>query len=132
MATLCALLVIIWASPATIVGLLVGLLGAVTGGRIRRRGRVLECSGGAVAWLLKHAPLIRGAAALTLGHVVLGLDQQALDDTREHELVHVEQYERWGPAFLPAYGLCALALWLTGRQPYWDNPFEREAYRRAP
>ncbi|HVU87446.1 MAG TPA: hypothetical protein VHD36_08990 [Pirellulales bacterium] len=132
MATLRAVLVIVWASPATILGLVAGLLGLASGGNICRRGRVLECSGGAVTWLLRHTPLVRGAAALTLGHVVLGLDQQALEDTREHELVHVAQYERWGPAFLPAYGLCALALWLTGRQPYWDNPFEREAYRRAP
>ena len=63
---------------------------------------MLECHGGAVTWLLRKTPLIRGAAALTLGHVVLGLDPQALDETREHELVHVAQYERWGPAFLPA------------------------------
>jgi hypothetical protein len=132
MATLRFAVAIAWASPASALGLLAGLLGLATGGHIARRGRVLECHGGAVTWLLRNAPLIRGAAALTLGHVVLGLDPQALEDTRAHELVHVGQYERWGPAFLPAYGLCALALWLAGRRPYWDNPFEREAYRRAP
>jgi len=69
---------------------------------------------------------------MTLGHVVLGGSPQALDATRNHELVHVEQYERWGPAFIPAYFLCALLLRLQGRHGYWDNPFEREAYRRAP
>jgi len=111
---------------------LAALLGILTGGRIARVGRFVECSGGAVTWLLNHTPLIRGAAALTLGHVVLGLDAAALQATRDHERIHVAQYERWGPFFLPAYGLCALTLWVAGRHPYWDNPFEREAYRDAP
>ena len=47
--------------------------------------------------------LAQGPHALTLGHVVLGVSQAALDDTRAHERVHVAQYERWGPLFLPAY-----------------------------
>ncbi len=123
---------IAWASPATILGLCAGLVGLLTGGQGARVGRVVEFSGGAVTWLLKHTPWIRGAAALTLGHVVLGLDRSALEATREHERVHVAQYERWGPFFLPAYVLCAAALWMTSRHPYWDNPFEREAYERAP
>jgi hypothetical protein len=132
MATLRLVAVIIWASPASALGLLAGLLGLATGGRIRRRGRTLECWGGAVTWMLTHVPPVRGAAAVTLGHVILGLDREALDATRDHELVHVAQYERWGPVFLPAYGICSLALWFAGRRPYWDNPFEREAYRQAP
>jgi hypothetical protein len=28
----------------------------------------------------------------------------------------------------PAYLLSSLYLWLAGRNPYRDNPFEREAY----
>lgn len=123
---------VLWASPATLLGLLIGLVGLLTGGAVQRRGPVLEFSGGAVRGLLRRAPVVRGASAMTLGHVVLGLDPQALDATREHELVHVAQYELWGPAFLPAYLLCSLILWLRGKNPYWDNPFEREAYRRAP
>ena len=126
------LLKILWASPATAIGLVVGLAGLASRGGVQRRGRVIEFWGGAVTWLLRNAPLVRGAAALTLGHVVLGVDREALDDTRDHELVHIAQYERWGPIFLPAYGLCSLVLWLAGRQPYWDNPFERAAYRQAP
>ncbi len=119
---------IVWASPASLLGLAFGLSALLARGGVQRRGRVLEFWGGGAAWLLRN----RRAAAMTLGHVVLGLDRDALDATREHELVHVEQYERWGPAFLPAYGACALVLWLCRRHPYWDNPFEREAYRRAP
>jgi hypothetical protein len=43
--------------------------------------------------------------------------------------VHVRQYERWGPLFVPAYLVSSLVLWLRGRDPYWDNPFEVEARR---
>jgi hypothetical protein len=46
---------------------------------------------------------------------------------RRHERVHVRQYERWGPLFIPLYlGASAWAL-VNGRDPYCDNPFEREA-----
>jgi hypothetical protein len=126
-------LVIVWASPASALGLMAGLLGLATGGQIRRRGRVLECYGGFVNWLLERMfPRPLGALAMTLGHVVLGRNEAALDVTRKHELVHVEQYERWGPLFIPTYLLCSLVLWLRGRDGYHDNPFEQEAYRRAP
>ena len=73
-----------------------------------------------------------GATAMTLGHVVLGVDQEALDLTRTHERVHVRQCERWGPLFLPAYGLASLAAWVGGRDAYRGNRFEVEAYRIAP
>jgi hypothetical protein len=42
--------------------------------------------------------------------------------------VHVRQYERWGPAFLPAYLLSSLLQLLRGRNPYRENHFERQAY----
>jgi hypothetical protein len=41
--------------------------------------------------------------AITLGHVVLATTESALKKTRSHERVHVRQYERWGPFFIPAY-----------------------------
>jgi hypothetical protein len=77
--------------------------------------------------LLRYLPF-GGATAMTLGHVILARDIFCRDSAREHELVHVRQYERWGPAFIPAYFACSLVLWLRGRHPYFDNPFEREAY----
>jgi hypothetical protein len=40
---------------------------------------------------------------MTFGHVVVGASAKALDDTRTHERVHIRQYERWGPLFVPAY-----------------------------
>ena len=66
--------------------------------------------------------------AFTLGHTVLGQTDAALDISHDHEMVHVRQFERWGPLMGPAYLGCSLVLWLTHRRPYRDNPFEREAY----
>ncbi len=65
---------------------------------------------------------------MTLGHVVLARDELLHDLTRSHERVHVRQCERWGPFFLPAYLLSSLWLAITRKNPYRDNPFEREAY----
>ena len=122
------LLAILWASPWTLIGLSVGLLGLATGGRVRCRGRILEFYGGAVTWLLKRMPTGPLTLAMTWGHTVLGQTDAGLDIAREHEMVHVRQYERWGPLFGPAYVLCSLVLWLRGKNPYRDNPFERQAY----
>jgi len=116
----------LWASPWTAVGLLVGLVGLATGGRVRRRDGAIEFYGGAVARLLRLVPV--DPMAMTLGHVILGRTAAALDAARRHEQVHVRQYERWGPLFAPAYLLCSLVLWLRGRDAYRDNPFEREAF----
>jgi hypothetical protein len=123
-------LLIAWAAPWSALGLVVGLAALASGGRMRRVGRVLEIYGGAARWLLEHFPA--EPCAMTLGHTVLGRTGAALDVCRAHELVHVRQYERWGPFFIPAYLLCSLALWLRGADPYHDNPFEIEAYREAP
>jgi hypothetical protein len=92
-------------------------------------GGVLEISGGMVSWFLRHGTLLPGGArAMTLGHVVLGISTDALNQTRVHERVHVRQCERWGPLFIPAYLLCSLWCKLRGRDAYYENPFEREAF----
>jgi len=119
-----------WASPWTLAGLLVGLLGLATGGGAQRRGRVLEFYGGAVEKILALLPV--GPTALTLGHVILGRTPATLAVARRHEMVHVAQYERWGPLFVPAYLACSAVLWLARKDAYRDNPFEREAFAKAP
>jgi hypothetical protein len=68
--------------------------------------------------------------AFTLGHTVFGQTDAALDISHDHERVHVRQFERWGPLMGPAYLGCSLVLWLKGRRPYRDNPFERQAFER--
>jgi len=83
-----------------------------------------------VKWLLQQFFFGKGAMACTLGHTILGQTDAALDISRAHELVHVRQFERWGPLMGPAYLGCCLVLWLMRRRPYRDNPFEREAYEQ--
>ena len=61
-------------------------------------------------------------------HTILGQTEAALDICREHEMVHVRQFERWGLLMGPAYLLASLYMWLLGKRAYRDNPFEREAY----
>ena len=102
----------LWASPATAIGLALGALGLLTGGRMQRRCGIIEFYGGAVAAFLERFP--REPIAMTLGHVVLGRYASCLDVCREHELVHVRQYERWGPLFLPAYFACSAYIWFRG------------------
>lgn len=119
---------ILWASPWTLLGLLAGLLAISTGGTIQRTGKVLEFYGGVLCWALAKAPIVGGASAMTLGHVVIGRTLDDIERTRAHEAVHVAQYERWGLFFIPAYFACSIWLWIRGQNPYFDNPFEREAY----
>ena len=129
--TFITILAIIWASPYTLLGLLLGFIGLCSGGHARIRGRVVEFYGGGVKWLLQQFFFGEGAMAFTLGHTILGQTDAALDICRDHEMVHVRQFERWGPLMGPAYMGCSLVLWLRGRRPYRENPFEREAFEEG-
>jgi hypothetical protein len=124
-------LAFIWASPYSLLGLLLGVIGLCTGGRARIRGRTIEFHGGAVKWFVAHLPPGSLTLAITLGHTILGQSDASLDIARDHEMVHVRQFERWGPLMGPAYLLASLGLWFAGRNPYRDNPFEREAYQEG-
>ena len=112
-----------WASPWTLMAIAIGLL---LGGKFARVEGVVEVHGKRVASVLKrfYVP----AMAITVGHVVFGQTESALDMTRKHERVHVRQYERWGIAFVPAYLMLSAYLYLRGRDGYRENPFEIEAY----
>jgi hypothetical protein len=123
-------LTLLWASPYTLFGLSIGLIGLCTGGGARRWDGVIEFHGGAVEWLLNRLPIPGpgGATAITFGHAILGRTESSLDVVHDHEMVHVRQYQRWGPFLGPAYLSCSLVLWLKGDDPYRDNPFERQAY----
>ena len=118
-----------WAAPTTAVGLLVGGLTLLTGGRAQRVRGALEFHGGFSRWLLEHR-MVR-ASAMTLGHVILGRDTRCLESCRDHEQAHVRQVERWGVAFLPAYVAASLWALLKGRHYYLDNWFEVDARRQC-
>ena len=120
-----------WAFPVTLFGLVAIALTAVTGGRVRIISGAVEGWGGFSAWLL-NVLIRRKVSAMTIGHVILGLDQDYLRRAREHEHVHIQQYEKWGLFFIPLYLSSSLVAWMQGKHYYRDNVFEREAYAKAP
>lgn len=65
--------------------------------------------------------------AMTLGHVIVGVDEATLCSLREHEQVHVRQYEQWGLLFLPAYALSSLWQIAHGRGAHERSFFEGKA-----
>jgi hypothetical protein len=122
-------LIYLWTFPTTFVGLLFLPLALIGGGGVHVVRGVLEIHGRWIELFLRRCvPIPGGASAMTLGHVVIGRNQQCLDMSRDHERVHVRQCERWGPLFIPAYLLSSLVLLIWGRDAYRENPFEEEAY----
>jgi hypothetical protein len=122
----------LWAGPYTLLGLLLGAVGLAFGAQWRRQYGVVEFFGGRIGNRLARLRQPWGFSAMTLGHVILAVDRSALVQLRQHERVHVRQYERWGPFFVPAYFLSSLLQLLRGRNPYRENHFERQAYALAP
>lgn len=124
-----------WASPYTALGLVSGLVMLAAGGRGRVERGTFEFSGGLIGrgfgCLSQRCPFA-AISAVTLGHVILGVNAQALNLLRDHEQVHVAQYERWGIFFLPAYWLSSAWQICCGRRAYRDNYFERQAFAIAP
>lgn len=128
MARSARLLRYLWAAPNTVLGLVLGGVAMLLGATAQRHRGVLEICGGRAGLAVAKLPPALGFSAMTLGHVILAVDRSALVQLRMHERVHVRQYERWGPLFLPAYLLSSLLQLLRGRNPYRENHFERQAY----
>ena len=121
----------IWTAPNSLIGLLFLPVVFLTDGGAQLVDGVLELHGPVISWVLRRCvPMPGGALAITFGHVVLGCDPDALALTRSHERVHVRQYERWGPAFIPAYLIAAVWGLVTRAGAYHGNFFEREAMQR--
>lgn len=122
------ILLYLWPLPVTVLGMLVAGIARSSGGHWQRVDGVLESAGGWPAWVLRRGfPFSGSVAAMTLGHVVVGVSAATLIATRAHERVHVRQFERWGVLFLVLYPLAGLLAGLKGGNPYRDNVFEREA-----
>lgn len=83
------LLRIFWASPNTVLGLLIGGLGMCFGGHARIRGRAIEFYDGGTKWLIQRLPHGQFTLAITLGHTILGQTDASLDISRKHETVPV-------------------------------------------
>ncbi|HEX2025288.1 MAG TPA: hypothetical protein VHH92_02725 [Actinomycetota bacterium] len=105
----------VWASPNTLIGLVLGLLAFQ---RPRTARGILLFDGpprgftAVLRWFRR--------SAITYGHVVLS-NRPVEGTLLAHELHHVWQYERLGPLYLPLY----LLVWVfTG---YRRHPFELAA-----
>jgi hypothetical protein len=107
----------LWASPVTFVGVLLSL-----GFKRRFISRGVLIAEGA-RWPRRLRWRYR---AVTLGHCVLCVDVMDAALMR-HELVHVSQFERWGPLMLLAYPWASLRAVSGGRHHYRDNHFEVQA-----
>jgi hypothetical protein len=122
----------LWAAPCTAFGLAAALAALMVGAQWRVERGVLEV--GLLRRPSRRKRPRRDAlpfCAITLGHVVIGIDTPTLARWRAHERVHVQQYERWGALFFLAYPLASLWQGLRGRRPYWDNPFDAQARERS-
>ena len=108
-----------WASPASLLGL--ALAGSFDKRSVTRG--ILLAEG--ARWPRRFGWRYR---AVTLGHVVLAVDELE-PAVIEHELVHVKQFERWGPLMFLLYPLASLGALLSGGHHYRDNMFERQARR---
>jgi hypothetical protein len=110
-----------WASPNTLIGIVAGLAVLPCGGTVRIVRGVAEFAAG--------IPLRVRFDAITFGHVIIGVSEAKLAAARDHEHVHVRQYEAWGPFFLLAYAASSAWQLVRGRSMYYDNYFERQARR---
>ena len=122
----------IWASPCSLAGMLISLPALASGATPRLAGGVIEVAGGRIGRWSMLLPRPLRFAAITFGHVIIGTDHSLLRAVRRHEMVHVRQYERWGPLLIPLYLLSSLHLKLRHRQPYLENWFEVEAFAASP
>ncbi|MBY5163206.1 hypothetical protein [Salsipaludibacter albus] len=112
-----------WASPVTLVGLAMAVLG---GGRPTWDDRIgaFVATGvsGPSGWALRQA----GLGANTMGHAIVVRGDRASDRLLAHEAVHVRQFERLGVLMYPLY------LWYAARYGYRENPLEIAARRAGP
>jgi hypothetical protein len=117
-----------WAAPDTVLGFVFGFVGWLFGASARFNNGTVQFCGGRLFGRAGLLPSRYSFCAITFGHVILAENQATLAAVRLHEEVHVRQYERWGPFFVPAYLLSSLVQVICGGNPYRDNCFERQAY----
>lgn len=118
-----------WALPTTSVALPILLINVLMGGRTIYWHGLIESQGPFVKWFLSRGPV--PAAAMTLGHVILCMDENARQRFRSHELVHVQQAEAWGPLFLPGYLWIFFVVWRRTGNGYWNHPWEVQAREKS-
>ena len=120
-----------WVLPVSCLGLVLIPFVIVSGGAVSFAAGVIEAEGGILTFLLSRLLPRFTIDAVTIGHVIFGQNHDSLRRCRNHEHVHVRQYERWGPLFPFLYLLSSAAALVRGRDPYRNNRFEQEAFRAS-
>jgi len=117
-----------WVLPVSCIGIVLLPFVILSGGAVVIAAGVIEAEGGITSSLLSrlhpHAPI----DAITIGHVIFGRNRDSLVRCRNHERVHIRQYERWGPFFPVLYLLSSAMAIIRGEDPYRSNIFEQEAF----
>ncbi|HYQ48623.1 MAG TPA: hypothetical protein VEP69_06120 [Thermodesulfovibrionales bacterium] len=118
-----------WVFPVSCIGMVLIPFVMVSGGTVCIAAGVLEAEGGILPWLLSRVRRFHTVDAMTIGHVVIGRNRESLVRCRDHERVHVRQYERWGVLFPLLYLLSSAGAFVRGKDHYRDNRFEQDAFR---
>jgi hypothetical protein len=109
----------VWASPITLIGLIIGAAAAVRP-KLCEGVLLFPNAGGITGWVIRR----RNFAAGAFGHVIVCIEDPS-PSLLAHELLHTRQAERFGPLMAPVY-LCLLAIY-----GYWRHPMERAAREAA-
>ena len=107
--------------PYTVFGMLIATISVPTAVSMHKKPWAIVVYVKNFWWVFGY---MKGARAMTIGHVVL-LGQHTEAGDLEHELVHVEQFQR-APLVHPFLYYAELL-----RKGYRNNKYEEEAYRRA-
>lgn len=108
-------------TPYTSFGLMVGIISLPKNIEWRKKSHVIIMNVSKLWWAFGY---MKGARAVTIGHVIL-LGPTIEDKDLEHELVHIQQYDRL-PLIYPVLYYIELI-----RKGYKNNIYEIEAYRLA-
>jgi hypothetical protein len=120
-----------WVLPVSCIGIVLIPFVILSGGAVSFTAGAIEAEGGILPFLLSRFRPHFTIDAMTIGHVIIGQNRESLVLCRNHEPIHVRQYERWGLLFLPLYLLSSTAALLRGMDPYRENRFEKEALRAS-
>ncbi|MEN9338159.1 MAG: hypothetical protein RIQ41_473 [Candidatus Parcubacteria bacterium] len=107
--------------PYTLIGFLVAAISVPTSVEFRAKPYAFILNVKKFWWAIGY---MKNARAMAIGHIVL-LGSNLEHKDLEHELIHVEQYER-APLIHPVLYYIELL-----RKGYRNNKYEEEAYRRA-
>jgi hypothetical protein len=107
--------------PWTIVGLIAAIASIPYRNRLNKSPLALIIYVQSFWWYGWYAKGVRGMA---VGNIIL-LGPKELEKDLEHELIHVEQYER--EPFIHPF----LYIWQSFRHGYERNKYEIEAYQRS-